>query len=602
MERSNTTRRQDNGSDSELLEHFLKLGLKPMELAGILKSRGMSQEKIDEFIKRYEHDRAIAKKAVKLFLAKVERNPEYNDVHKLMTDAKRYATKHKLTPSQSAVFMQYLTRGGPQDAPYSPYSELKYTEMSKFFGFASRSHAALELRPQDYSLLEKISNMYSSSKNIYNAIKSSLVTYQDCSPQAYSGEYNREKHNIHSYIHPVVVAMFFPKIQSLERRMLCSNIGRLLINKSQLYFDPAETGRLKNLPMAIITETTRDEYMADEALMVDIARDPNSLSYLSDETPMTNMIKRYAVQIELWKNVLALRQGKFYSSSDSFTADDGITGLARTLADFDTTKFDNIDLHEVYDEGAFLRKLLGVFSIRPTMISLTTSTDNVYTNYGAFPNVNNIGALTETTFITVPVINVRIPQAVQHPGDLRDHLNQEELFLIGPKVTTRARTVVQSMDIMFINIYRRKQSNTWAATDTTLTYLYNPMAVIPSIEVDNRVLEIPPTLPVPDGSENIFDLKSFVAVEQDNPNVSIRNIAYIKSSPGQGVGNDSWFLYDPLIPSRYIPENGNLYVNTSPLLIDNNAPNVLRTHATILIYIATEANRRMGQGVPIVAF
>src|SRR4029079_8840924 len=78
-------------------------------------------------------------------------------------------------------------------------------------------------------------------------------------------------------------------------------------------------------------------------------------------SPIADLKNRYKVQINLWETVLKLRNGSYYEA-------DPISEFLTTLNACRNNLYDNADLAYNQDEGAILRRLLSVFSLRPTII------------------------------------------------------------------------------------------------------------------------------------------------------------------------------------------------------------------------------------------
>ena len=133
------------------------------------------------------------------------------------------------------------------------------------------------------------------------------------------------------------------------------------------------------------------------------------------------------------KNILNLRQGRYYSSS--YHVDDGITGLMQSLNNYDWTRFDTTDNLNMTDEGVILKKLLSVFSIRPTFTQISSYVQRIAMG------TSNISGLSQTTFVNLPVINIRLPSSGYQVGPtvrLNDALNQVDFFIENKSLVERA--------------------------------------------------------------------------------------------------------------------------------------------------------------------
>jgi hypothetical protein len=113
------------------------------------------------------------------------------------------------------------------------------------------------------------------------------------------------------------------------------------------------------------------------------------------------MIKRSKAQIELFNTVLNLRQGRYYGKARDGA---GINSLDRFLKSNVWTYVDAPDFNASLDDGTFLRNLLAVFSIRPTLVQFS----KIELLLGSVPNV------VKSTLMNVPVINLRLPENINN--------------------------------------------------------------------------------------------------------------------------------------------------------------------------------------------
>ncbi len=207
---------------------------------------------------------------------------------------------------------------------YSEFSyqrELRYSPMAKFLGFDFVHGQMIRITPKDHNKLNELHMLYDETKHIHADVKTNVANYRDCAPEAITGQYDRKKHNVSVSIHPVLAALFFPKVDYIEKRMLYTNIARMVLSRAQAY--------LKNFNFHLHTNIVPGELEAEFELAHDIAYDPNALEYFKDDSPMDNILKRYRCQIELYLAVLNLRQGRYYSTG--YAENDGIAGFIRVI-------------------------------------------------------------------------------------------------------------------------------------------------------------------------------------------------------------------------------------------------------------------------------
>lgn len=459
MEKMNTTRGSDDKGSKDLdFDFYLKSGLPSAQVVAMLKQQGKDQKEVDAFMEKYEVSRKKIAKVVRKFVEKIEMKYGHLDVPDLIKKGMKHASKHDFSPAERDAFINFVMKGDT-DVPYLPFQELGYTEMSKFLGFANNVGQTITVKATDHPALQEIARLYEQSKLLHTSIRQNLVTYSSFSINAMTGVYDKDKDDLNLFVHPLIVALFLPRIESIERRMLFSDIGRFVVQRTQMYFqnnDRRYLGWTVN-PNDLIP----GELEADAEFMYEIARDPNSLDHFSDESPMNNLLKRYQVQIELWKNVLTLRQGKYYSKTGScgIACDDGIRGLGKVLSSYNWTYFDSPELANVgsAEEGTLLRKLLAVFSFRPTFTQISSFTQRSGLGF------SNLGAV-RATFVNTPICNLRLPlnlvggASTGSVVNIESALSSAGLFIENKMLVPKNTTVIRSNQVLFFHVNRRYHS------------------------------------------------------------------------------------------------------------------------------------------------
>lgn len=440
-----TNATNDKSADSDF-DFYLKSGMSLQKITSILRAQHKDEKEIDAFISKLEHSRKRIRKLIKKFVEKIEANYGHLDVPDLIKKGIKFAVKHEFSEAERDAFIKYVLNNGDIDKQYTPFEEIMDTDMAKFLGITSQTANILNIKPTDQRVLEEIFRKFTETRFLHNQIKNHTYQYADCAMEAILGDYDKNRHNIGSFIHPVVAALFLPKINELENRMIYTNIGRMICQRAEPY--------LNNYNSSAIAEAAvfPGELERDYELAYDIARDPNSLQYFTDETPIANLLKRFTIQIKLWENILSLRQGNYYSKND-YNLDDPITGLVRTLNSYDWAFYDNPDLYQAQDEGTVLRKLLAVFSYRPTF----TQTSSVSINSGAM-GYTNLNQVAKSTFVSMSIINVRLPTSgTARIISLKDALQHQDWYVENKTFVPKNKQVIYSQNIAFFYVNRKYQ-------------------------------------------------------------------------------------------------------------------------------------------------
>ena len=552
--------RNPNTSDDNDFDFYLKHNIPLEQVRSILRHRKMSDDKIENFVLKLSDARSRVQKYARKFIQKLDQRYGIHDVPTIVKKAAKFAERHELTHAERDAVIDMAMKGDVSNT-FNLANELEYSEMSKFMGITSTAGQVLNLQSKDYATLNEIVKLYEQSRVIHLDIKNQLSLYRDCAPEAITGAFDRTKHNLSIHIHPVIVAMFLPKVACLERRMLCANIGRIVLQRSLPYINRHITLYDNVMPMELETEWE---------LTCDIVNDPNSLAYFSDDTPVSNMMKRFKIQVELWRNVLHLRSGRYYSIAGSYEADDGITGLLRILSAYDWSFFDSPEMFHIQDEGSVLRKLLAVFSLRPTFAKITSVINKSFMGYNPYTGY------ARTTFMRIPIINVRLlsqlAQATNMPAmHLNRALNQDDFFIEHKTIVPKNKSVLFSNQVLFFYANRRFQSINTANLSVRFNYTAIPYQTwnIGQTAINSTNLDFDDVIT---SIGNIpYNIRSVVTVYRPpvSANITVGSSAAVGSSTivvkydGGGAPTD-YLYYNPLLANYLIP-TGTSYISNPPI-------------------------------------
>jgi len=548
----------DRSSKEGDFEFYLKSDMPSSQIIAVLKAQRKDQKEIDAFMAKYETAKKRVNKLVRKFVEKIEQQYGHLDVPELIKKGVKFAAKHNFTGAEKESFIRHVLKG-ENDSPYNPFQDLNHTEMSKFLGFSTyNSGQMLEVKATDQRVLDEIVRKYNETRFLHTSIKNQVVNYRDCAPEALTGKYDRTKHNVSMHIHPVLFALFVPKVTALEERMLYANIGRMVAQRAQPY--------IRNT--SLVDSYLPRELESDFELALDIARDPNSLAYFSDEQPIANLLKRFLIQIKLWHNVLNLRQGRYYSVND-YDVDDGVTGLLKILNSYDWTFFDSPDLYQVQDEGTILRKLLAVFSLRPSFTQISPiSPMSPFANKSGLGH-SNLTNIARTTFVNTPVINVKLPTVsggVAAPVSLRAALSQSDWYVENKMLVPKHKSVIYSRDVAFFYTNRKYQAVNFANLDMAFRFVTLPTTHSNVTSINETELHFQDVLPI--GNER-FELRSVVVVQkpQVTGHVSTGCCAFVVQKK-QHLAAKSYYYYNPQGASfmEVDTETGN-YAEPSPVSV-----------------------------------
>lgn len=434
--------------------------------------------------------------------------------------------------------------------------DITYNEMSKALGFipASYNFGNMSVKQDELEQLQAILQLASLTKELHSQVTLQSLLYEDVALGALSGEFDRARVNVFSFVHPVVAALFLPKIKFLDEHMLIASIPNIVQQRRE--------------GLELSTQPDYELYM-------DIATDPSETTCsIGKVKPFHDLLNRSQVQVKLWESVLNLRQGKYYTND-----------LSSFIAAIDACRnsvFDAADLAYVKDEGTIMRKLLSAFSIRPTIVSTAPL-------YGISSATSNIASLAATHITTISMITMRIPlldKTRTTSISLSDALEQRQLYIHRRQITVKTQQIMYSRDLLIFYIHRRFQTVNLARLTRPYQMAILPITMSSYERLHGAQVNFDLTMSV--GSQ-VFALKSVVAVETapNNDNLIISCSALIRMpesdnaleySPLDLLGNDAKVIK----PLKF------LYVNTP---LHSNAPSMYRkasTRGTLFVYVCEQ--------------
>lgn len=497
----------------------------------------------------------------------------------LLEKAKVYKKKYNLTDDQFHAFINLAITDKSFSAS-NMYNQ-PTTPMSKALGYSSdTNYGKMSVPTNELDVLQDILRIHSEMGILHEQIKIQSLTYYDCAPQAITGTYDPQKHNSFSFIHPVIAALFFPRIRYLDEHMLLASIANIVYHRYNGY------------PIR-----TQPEY----ELYWDLITDPNELVCISPkESTLIDLRNRIKLQVELWKLVRELREGRYYS--DEFRT------FNLALDNCRNPFFDVPDMSNVRDEGTVLRRLFCAFALRPTIVtisSITSGIANLSANCSASINYSlNPMALSQVT--TIPIVNLRLPFSFRNRNVtiyLNEALEQPDWFVENKMILPKVKNVIYSRDIIVFYAPRRYQSINFGRINAPYNFTILPPTHSALETINDVNISYDPSIMVGDDR---FYLRSVVFVERalTNKDLIIGSSAgiIIRRDFALGRTQQSYLLYNPqaAIIKFEDPTTG-IYVRNPPIVEipgttpfnDINAPESFQkrasTRGTIFVYVKDQS-------------
>jgi hypothetical protein len=456
--------------------------------------------------------------------------------HQLLMKAQLHARKHGLSQAEFAEFQRMYEQ---ELAGTSRANEvvLPLTTMIKVLGNLSGDgrSTGVSISENDYRNLQEILKLHEASRPLHSQVVIQNLGYSDnqFTQVVANGEITRARHNPGEHVHPVVAALFGPKIPVVESHFLYSNLSGIVKN---LY---------NREPLR-----TRPDY----ELYYNLITDPNDV-VCDNRTPVGDLLQRCNLQNQLWNAVLHLRNGQHYNSSfrEFMTAVD----VCRL------NKHDSPDLVYGRHDGTVFKRLINAFSFRPTVVA----TVPIHTVFSNNPYAQNV----RPTITNIPMINVRLiqlettaplnitklGQTTPKKPELSDALTQTQMFIEGNMLVDRATKVISSRQVLFFYVDRRAHVLHVGMRHFNLNNL--PKSIAGLERTNSKEVAVPTNLDV--GGEKFF-LRSAVCVKTTSykdvvGSSNVDEVSFVTGSTAfvtkgtagdlkdETTGNAGW-TYDPV--------------------------------------------------------
>jgi hypothetical protein len=512
-------RNLDNKKSSESLLAELRSKYKDEEVVEAIRSK---------FQEKFKKVKRLAEKISEKLVSKY---PNMS-IKEYIQKVSEYKKKYNFDDSEMQSILQIIFKN-KNTIDNSEILEIGQNQMGKTLGFQMSTYnygGKMEVRPDEMEQLQAILAIHAGTRELHNQITLQSLIYEDVTPAAINGTFKKEKVNIFSFVHPVVAALFLPKIKFLDEHMLLGSIANIVAKRY-------EGSHLDNQP--------------DYELYIDIATDPSEVACNVDSNylmtgkakPLTDLLARVNVQTKLWESVIQLRQGKYYTND-----------LSSFIMAIDTCRnsiFDAADLAYVKDEGTILRKLFSAFSIRPTIVSTAPI-------YGLSTVASSpLASLAATHITTIPMITFRIPliesKANPQVFSLTDCLEQRQLYIHKRQITVKTQQIMYSRDVLIFYVHRRFQTINLAKLSRPYQMASLPVTIGAYERLHPAQVNFELSLTV--GNQR-FDLKSVVAVETapNDPNLILGCSALIRVN-NEFVNKLGAIKYNPLDLQSNLPDD-----------------------------------------------
>jgi len=377
-------------------------------------------------------------------------------------------------------------------------------------------------------------------------------------------------------IHPIICALFMPKIKYIEERMLVANLSNII--KSRY-----EKTDIKTKP--------------DYDLYWSLITDPNDI-VCNENSTIEDLKHRCAIQSSIWNSVLQLRNGIFfYEGADNFIT---------TLNSCKMNQFDVPDIIYANDDATAFRRLFHAFSLRPTVVVTRPLTTSTITSQMPTPYFSNNAPEVNT----IPMINMQIPNVRPTGGarfNLSDSLRQMQYYFNTTNnnmstILPKQQEIFYSEDIVVFNINRKTYTVDVEGLNKPYAFTNLPASISSLQSLNTTEVHFTETMNI---NNFIYELRSVVVAKVldvgNTRDAIIGSTTLVREilNPDLGRYTNDYWIYSPSEINNVVrdPSSGNIGYR-EPLYNINytdrnivNFYNLASTHGLIFIYSKQESNR-----------
>ena len=202
-------------------------------------------EQIYETYKKI-YNRAL-KHAKKFYAAFDAKNPIIElSLEELMRRAKKYKVKYNLTDNEFILFIKFVKEKRSEKITNEGVDFIN-VPMSRALGY-ERQRAHLNINPGEEEIVNEIKKLDANNFELSRRVKLQSYAYtKEKMIQAVNGTYDPKTDDKYSAINPVIAALFIPKIEYFENRIVLADVANMItrLAKGQAITDPA-TNELYN--------------------------------------------------------------------------------------------------------------------------------------------------------------------------------------------------------------------------------------------------------------------------------------------------------------------------------------------------------------------
>jgi hypothetical protein len=488
------------------------------------------QKIVDAIYDCYKEEREDIEKLANKIKDKLYKYYPHLSVEEYIAKVNKYQKRYEFSNEKKKMVINAIF-GDKRPFMHEYGKDMPYTQMSKTLGYKPQNYnystGKMVVQQEDMEYLNAIILLNNSTKNLHNQLKlqTFIYSFSETILQV-TGVINRNTTDIYNCIHPVIAALFFPRIQYLEQRMIMASIADMVCKLKE------------GIPFQTMPEID---------LYDDICRDPVDNQCTNSDSVFQNLLQRAKVQTLLWNEILNLRQGKYYNSN-MITLMDALAACTKHNYAPDFTY--------VKDCGTIMRALFSAFSFRPINVVAMPEV-SVYSN--ALPQINPC-----SVFTTIQMVNVIMDPMIDNSNsqiNLAEYLESKPVLRqTGHRlVQIRQQKIQHCYDVLTFYVPRKQINPVVCLKNKPYSFTQIPITTAGFEKVNTRCVSVLDDTTTPGNvsaktitvGEDVFDLQSCVVLETICPEIMDRQevvagCATVIHAKSDNSSEDCWLYYSPL--------------------------------------------------------
>lgn len=429
------------------------------------------REAVNKMMAQYEEQMGRIRRKAQKFAQLILTRYSHLGPKRILEKARKYKKKYNFSDDEFQAFINVAFN----DKTFSQGNiyNLPNTPMAGLLGHSEQSLGKMNVKANEIDVLQDILKIHQENQELHKQVILQSLTYNTCDAIAITGDYDQKRDNAYSFVDPVIAALFLPKVTLFDTHMIIASITSIVATRYKGL-------QLKSYP--------------DYQLYYDIITDPNEVACQGNkESSLVDLQNRAKLQVELWKQVRSLRQGRYYNADSS--------AFSMALENCRNNFFDTPDLAYVRDEGTVIRRLFNAFSLRPTWVSVAGYQQATGSTLGAGISAGYpVSSLAMTQITNIPIINVRLPLSFSAGSTtastgLFENLSQVDWYVENKVIVPKTKQVLFTRDVLVFYVNRRFQNLNYERITNPyqISYQALPSAISGYDKVNKTPVEYDPT-------------------------------------------------------------------------------------------------------------